>query len=119
MARMRLKRQDVRAVYVGLESYSAEFYTTLGAGDAEGEDGSGAGSGYLDEEPLYLDDWWVYSRNPGVNLTREMVEKSDEEYVKSLANSISVFVEYAACKWLFNFLPHSPHIPLSLPFSFF
>ncbi|KAL2783029.1 hypothetical protein BJX66DRAFT_345319 [Aspergillus keveii] len=96
MARMRLKRQDVRAVYVGLESYSAEFYTTLGAGDAEGEDGSGAGSGYLDEEPLYLDDWWVYGRNPGVNLTREMVEKSDEEYVKSLANSISVFVEYAA-----------------------
>ncbi|KAL3485891.1 hypothetical protein BJX62DRAFT_29936 [Aspergillus germanicus] len=96
MARMRLKRQDVRAVYVGWESYSAEFYTTLGAGDAECEDGSGAGSGYLDEEPLYLDDWWVYGRNPGVNLTREMVEESDQEYVRSLANSIRVFVEFAA-----------------------
>jgi hypothetical protein len=120
MARMRLQRQDVRAVYVGLESYSAEFYTTLGAGDPEGEDGSGAGSGYLDEEPLYLDDWWVYGRNPGVNLTREMVEKSDEEYVKSLANSISVFVEYAASKWLLIFsFPTVRTSSLSLPFSFF
>jgi hypothetical protein len=54
MARMRLKRQDVRAVYVGWESYSAEFYTTLDAVDTEGEDGSGAGSGYLDEEPRCL-----------------------------------------------------------------
>jgi hypothetical protein len=79
MARMRLKRQDFRAVYVGWESYSAEFYTTLEAVDTEGEDGSGAGPGYLDEEPLCLDDWWVYGRNPGVNLTREMVEESDQE----------------------------------------
>ncbi|KAL3451479.1 hypothetical protein BJX65DRAFT_220148 [Aspergillus insuetus] len=96
MARMRLKRQDVRAVYVGLESYSAEFYTTLEGAEQDAEDELQSNSRYLDEEPLYLNDWWAYGRNPGVNLTREMVEESDQEYVRSLANSISVFVEYAA-----------------------
>jgi hypothetical protein len=108
MARMRLKRQDVKAVYIGLESYSAEFHTTLGTADEGAADWAESESGYLHEEPLYLDDWWVYGRNPGVNLTRGMVEEKDRAYVTSLANSISVFVEAAASMLVSLLLPRQP-----------
>ncbi|KAJ0419792.1 hypothetical protein BJY00DRAFT_285538 [Aspergillus carlsbadensis] len=98
LARMWLKRQDVRAVYIGTESYSADYYySTLRHAvlddQFESESDSESDYGYLDEVLLDLDDWWVYGSNPGVSLTRDMVEESDRGYVKSLANSISVFVE--------------------------
>ncbi|GAB1214372.1 hypothetical protein ATERTT37_003534 [Aspergillus terreus] len=82
-ARLQLKRQDVSVVYLGTESRSADFYTTI-AENSEGE--------YLADVPLELDKWWLYGSNPGVKLTRETVLAADEEYVKGLANTINFFL---------------------------
>jgi hypothetical protein len=86
-ARMLLKKQDLRVVYIGTESRSADFYTTIEHNDDHPEQDR-----YLDEVPLHLDDWWVDRKNPGVKLTREMVLRTDEDYVKSLGNTIAMFV---------------------------
>jgi hypothetical protein len=86
-ARMLLKKQDLRVVSMGTESRSADFYTTIDHDDDYPEQ-----DGYLNEVPLHLDDWWVDGKDPGVKLTREMVLRTDEDYVKSLGNTIAMFV---------------------------
>jgi hypothetical protein len=86
-ARMLLKKQDLRVVYMGTESRSADFYTTI-----EHDDDHPEQDGYLEEVPLHLDDWWVDGKDPGIKLTREMVLRTDEDYVKSLGNTITMFV---------------------------
>ncbi|KAL6239866.1 hypothetical protein BDW75DRAFT_197572 [Aspergillus navahoensis] len=83
-ARLLLKNRDPAVVYLWTESRSADFYTTIGD-DPENE--------HLEEVPLALEDWWVYGRNPGVTLTKKMVNDADEEYVKSFAKTISMFVQ--------------------------
>ncbi|CEN61019.1 hypothetical protein ASPCAL07687 [Aspergillus calidoustus] len=95
MARMWLKKQDVRAMYIGTESYTADFYSTLDHAAVEPEN-------FDDEVLVDLDDWWVYGSNSGVSLTREMVEAVDQQYVESLANSISVFVDTIQDQSLLN-----------------
>jgi hypothetical protein len=102
-ARLQLKRQDVSVVYLGTESRSADFYTTI-AENSKGE--------YLEDVPLELDKWWLYGSNPGVKLTREMVLAADEEYVKGLANTINFFLRATQGLFtssLFNFSPLAPN----------
>ncbi|KAL2837479.1 hypothetical protein BJY01DRAFT_220949 [Aspergillus pseudoustus] len=83
-ARLLLKQRDLGVVYLGLESRSADFHTTIGEDVEEGD--------YLDEVPLRLDDWWVYGSDPGVELTREAVVEADADYVRTLSRMITSFV---------------------------
>ncbi|KAL3456917.1 hypothetical protein BJX64DRAFT_29614 [Aspergillus heterothallicus] len=82
-ARLELKRKDLSFVYVGEESRSADFLTTIG--EEPGEDD------FLEEATLGLGDWFVYGRDPGVTVTKKMVLDADEEYVSSLAKTIDMF----------------------------